>query len=87
MNAHYDPLTFILPGRDEIRWQTVINTDVPTGFLAESEITPAGEEIELTERSLRLLRLSEGAEPFAHEESKSTREGKLPSKTPTKRET
>jgi isoamylase len=87
MNAHYDPLTFILPGRDEIRWQTVINTAIPTGFLEESEITPASEEIELPERSLRLLRLSEGAEPFAHEESKSTREGRMPSKIPTKRET
>ncbi len=87
MNAHFEPLTFILPGRDEIRWQTVIDTTVPTGFLAQIEITPAGEEIELTERSLRLLRLSEGEEPFAHEESKSTREGRIPSKTPTKRET
>ncbi len=86
MNAHFEPLTFILPGRDEIRWQTVIDTTVPTGFLAQIEITPAGEEIELTERSLRLLRLSEGEEPFAHEESKSTREGRIPSKTPTKRE-
>ncbi|MGA8479212.1 MAG: glycogen debranching protein GlgX [Chthoniobacterales bacterium] len=87
MNAHFEPLTFILPGRDEIRWQTVINTTAPTGFLEQIEITPAGEEIELTERSLRLLRLSEGEEPFAHEESKSTREGRIPSKTPTKRET
>ncbi len=87
LNAHYEPLTFILPGRDEIRWQTVINTAVPTGFLEESEITSASEEIELTERSLRLLRLSEGEEPFAHEESKSTREGRMPSKIPTKRET
>ncbi|HXL26544.1 MAG TPA: glycogen debranching enzyme GlgX, partial [Chthoniobacterales bacterium] len=87
MNAHFEPLTFILPGREEIRWQTVIDTTVPTGFLEQIEITPAGEEIELTERSLRLLRLSEGEEPFAHEESKSTREGRIPSKTPTKRET
>jgi isoamylase len=86
MNAHYEPLTFILPGRDEIRWQTVINTTVPTGFLEKIEVTPAGEEIELTERSLHLLRLSGGEEPFAHEESKSTREGRTPSKTPTKRE-
>jgi isoamylase len=86
MNAHYEPLTFILPGRDEIRWQTVINTAVPTGFLEKIEVTPAGEEIELTERSLHLLRLSGGEEPFAHEESKSTREGRTPSKTPTKTE-
>jgi len=53
--------------------------------LEQIEVTPAGEEIELTERSLRLLRLSEGEELFAHEESKSTREGRMPSKIPTKR--
>jgi isoamylase len=87
VNAHYEALTFILPGREEIRWQTVINTAVSSGFLQEIEVTPSGEEIELTERSLRLLRLSEGEEPFAHEESKSTREGRTPSKIPTKRET
>jgi len=40
MNAHFEPLTFILPGREEIRWQTVINTAVPTGFLEQIEVTP-----------------------------------------------
>ncbi len=85
-NAHYDPLTFILPGREEIRWETVINTTVETGFVKPGEIVAAGDEVELTERSLSLLRLSEGDQTFAHEESRSTREGKVPSKMPSQKE-
>ena len=86
-NAHYEPLTFILPGREEIRWETVINTTVETGFVKPGEIVAAGDEVELTERSLSLLRLSEGDQTFAHEESRSTREGKIPTKLPSQKET
>jgi isoamylase len=86
-NAHYEPLTFILPGREEIRWETVINTAIETGFVKTYEVVASGEEIELTERSLSLLRLCEGDQTFAHEESRPTREGKIPSKMPTQKET
>ncbi|HEX4202033.1 MAG TPA: glycogen debranching enzyme GlgX, partial [Chthoniobacterales bacterium] len=86
-NAHYEPLTFILPGREEIRWETVINTTVETGFVKPGEIVAAGDEVELTERSLSLLRLSEGDQTFAHEESRSTREGKIPTKLPSQKDT
>ena len=86
-NAHYEPLTFILPGREEIRWETVINTTVETGFVKPQGTVAAGDEVELTERSLSLLRLSEGDQTFAHEESRSTREGKIPTKLPSQKET
>jgi isoamylase len=87
-NAHYEPLTFIVPGREEIRWETVINTAAETGFVKPGEVVvPAGEEVELIERSLSLLRLSEGDQSFAAEESRSTREGKIPTKMPTEKET
>jgi isoamylase len=85
-NAHYEPLTFILPGREEIRWETVINTTAETGFVKSGEVVAAGDEVELIERSLSLLRLSEGDQTFAHEESRSTREGKVPTKMPTQKE-
>jgi glycogen operon protein len=85
-NAHYDPLTFILPGREEIRWETVINTATEAGFVKAGEVVAAGDEVELIERSLSLLRLSEGDQTFAHEESRSTREGKIPTKMPTQKE-
>jgi isoamylase len=85
-NAHYEPLTFIVPGREEIRWETVINTAADIGFVKAGEVVAAGDEVELIERSLSLLRLSEGDQSFAHEESRSTREGKIPTKMPTQKE-
>jgi isoamylase len=85
-NAHYEPLTFIVPGREEIRWETVINTAADSGFVKPGEVVAAGDEVELIERSLSLLRLSEGDQTFAHEESRSTREGKIPTKMPTQKE-
>jgi len=85
-NAHYEPLTFIVPGREEIRWETVINTVAEIGFVKAGEVVAAGDEVELIERSLSLLRLSEGDQSFAHEESRSTREGKIPTKMPTQKE-
>ena len=85
-NAHYEPLTFIVPGREEIRWETVINTTAETGFVKAGEVVAAGNEVELIERSLSLLRLSEGDQSFAHEESRSTREGKIPTKMPSHKE-
>jgi isoamylase len=85
-NAHYEPLTFIVPGREEIRWETVINTTAETGFVKAGEVVAAGDEVELIERSLSLLRLSEGDQSFAHEESRSTREGKIPTKMPSHKE-
>ena len=85
-NAHYEPLTFIVPGREEIRWETVINTVAEIGFVKAGEVVAAGDEVELIERSVSLLRLSEGDQSFAHEESRSTREGKIPTKMPTQKE-
>ncbi len=82
-NAHYESLTFILPGRQEIRWQPVLDTALDVGFVSQSKVLSAGEEIELIERSLVLLQLSEGEENFAQEESWATKTGKAPSKTPS----
>ncbi|MBV9492274.1 MAG: glycogen debranching enzyme GlgX, partial [Verrucomicrobia bacterium] len=85
-NAHHEPLTFILPGRKEVQWRTILNTDEETGFVEKGSVIPAGDEIELTERSLYLLQLSSGDESFAREESWTAKEGKSPSKKPSKKE-
>jgi isoamylase len=85
-NAHFESLTFILPGREDIRWKLILDTSEETGFLQQSRVLPAGEEVELVERSFCLLQLSEGEETFAQEESWTTKTGKAPTKTPTKRD-
>ena len=82
-NAHYESLTFILPGREEIRWELVLDTKYERGFVRPQKVMPAGDEVELIERSLSLLKLSEGEDRFARQPSWTTREGKAPSKVPT----
>ena len=83
-NAHYEPLTFILPGREEIRWELALDTHKERGFVKPQKVIAAGDEVELVDRSLCLLKLCEGEESFAREASWTTREGKSPSKVPTK---
>jgi isoamylase len=82
-NGHYEPLTFILPGREEIAWELLLDTDEEDGFVKSLKQVPAGEEVELVERSLCLLRLSAGDETFAREASWATKAGKSPSKVPS----
>jgi isoamylase len=82
-NAHYEPLTFILPGREENRWELVVDTNNERGFVRQQKIVPAGDEVELVDRSLCLLKLSEGEERFAREAAWTTKTGKSPSKVPT----
>ena len=82
-NAHYESLTFILPGREEIRWELIIDTNNERGFVRNQKIISAGDEVELTDRSLFLLRLSAGEERFAREASWTTKIGKSPTKVPT----
>jgi isoamylase len=83
-NAHYEPLTFILPGREEIRWELVLDTSKERGFVKAQNVTAAGEEVELVDRSICLLKLCEGQESFAREESWTAKTGKSPSKVPSK---
>lgn len=83
-NAHYESLTFILPGREEIRWELVLDTSKERSFVKTQKVTPAGEEVELVDRSICLMKLSEGQESFAREDSWTAKAGKAPSKVPSK---
>src|ERR1700730_4409885 len=82
-NAHHEPLTFILPGREEIRWELILDTKEESGFVVTKTETPAGDEVELIDRSLVVLRLSAGEEALAREPSWTIKAGKTPSKVPT----
>jgi hypothetical protein len=61
----------------------VVDTNNERGFVRHQKIVPAGEEVELVDRSLCLLKLSEGEERFAREAAWTTKTGKSPSKVPT----
>ena len=57
LNAHHEPLPFVLPAhRRSVRWQAVVDTRSPDGRVDRQSLK-GGESYELEGRSLALLRL------------------------------
>jgi isoamylase len=73
-NAYYEPISFVLPGKEGVRWELILCTDSNTGFLERVKSHDAGEELELMDRSLCLLRLSVGSQADARSDSWKKRE-------------
>ncbi len=82
LNAHHEIVSFTVPGREGVVWETILDTADEDGFLAEPIKRASGDENELTARSLALLRLTTeaGGEARASSWRKS---GKAPIVTPT----
>src|SRR5207302_1826900 len=43
MNAHYETISFLLPGQENIEWQLLLDTATESGFLAEPKSFPSGD--------------------------------------------
>jgi len=69
INAHYETISFLLPGREHIEWQLLIDTASESGFLAEPKSFASGEELPVIDRGACLLKLSAGAQAQARQES------------------
>ncbi|MEI6351977.1 MAG: glycogen debranching protein GlgX [Verrucomicrobiota bacterium] len=69
LNAHYEPMKFVLPGREDVQWELILDTRLETGFLETNCILNAGEDIDLMDRSICLLRLHTGSQAHARSES------------------
>ena len=69
INAHYETISFLLPGREHIEWQLLIDTALEFGFLAEPKSFASGEELPVIDRGACLLKLSAGAQAQARQES------------------
>ncbi len=82
LNAHHDPLSFVLPAhRAKVRWEVILDTREATGA-RRHRLMRGGEGYELEARSLALLRLRRGTrtagsveEEFLLHESKTNVEG------------
>ena len=61
MNAHYETISFLLPGQENIEWQLLIDTATESGFLAEPKSFASGDELPVIDRGVCLLKLSAGA--------------------------
>ncbi len=69
MNAHYETISFLLPGQENIQWQLLLDTATESGFLAEPKSFPSGDELPVIDRGVCLLKLSAGAQAQARQES------------------
>jgi len=65
LNAHYEEVDFVLPGREDVTWELVIDTRLETGFAPPGCRVPAGETRTLSARSLCLWRLQAGSQASA----------------------
>ena len=77
LNAHHEPLIFILPGQEDVRWELIMDTRLEEGFLETPKIFAAADEHEMEARSFCLLRLSVGEQAHARADSWKKRQGKL----------
>jgi isoamylase len=77
LNAHHEPVKFLLPGKEAVRWELILDTVVEEGFLETPKIFASSEEYEMGERSFSLLRLTVGDQSQARASSWKKREKQL----------
>jgi glycogen operon protein len=78
INAHYEPIPFVLPGQQHLEWQLILDTADPNGFLTESKKFGSGDDINLAGRACCLLQLVGGTQAQAREESWKKRHVEFP---------
>src|SRR6266487_4125630 len=78
INAHYEPIAFVLPGQEHLEWQLILDTSDAAGFVAEPKRFASGDDIDLGGRACCLLQLVGGTQAQAREESWKKRHVEFP---------
>ncbi|HEX4696259.1 MAG TPA: glycogen debranching protein GlgX [Candidatus Udaeobacter sp.] len=78
INAHHESIPFVLPGRENLQWQLILDTMDPHGFLAKPGKFASGDDVDLGGRVCYLLQLVSGAQAQAREESWKKRPAAFP---------
>jgi len=78
INAHYEPIPFVLPGQENLEWQLILDTMDPNGFFAEPRKFASGDDVDLGGRACCLLQLVSGTQAQAREESWKKRHVEFP---------
>jgi len=78
INAHYEPIAFVLPGQEHLEWQLILDTTNAAGFLAEPKRFASGDDAALGGRACCLLQLVRGTQAKAREESWKKRHVEFP---------
>jgi isoamylase len=78
INAHYEPIPFVLPGQENIEWQLILDTMNAEGFFTEPKKFASGDDVDLGGRAACLLQLVTGEHAQAREESWKKRQVEFP---------
>jgi glycogen operon protein len=69
INAHYEPIPFLLPGFEHLEWERILDTKEENGFFDTPGKFFSGDDLNLADRSACLLKLSAGTQVQARQES------------------
>ncbi len=69
INAHQEPIPFVLPGEEHLEWEQILETTNEDGFLKEPKKFSSGDDVDLNGRVTYLFKLSRGEQPRARQES------------------
>jgi isoamylase len=78
INAHFEPLPFVLPGQEHVDWILLLDTAEEHGFLPEPQKFASGDDVEVIGRGMKLLKLATATQAQARHESWKKREVQLP---------
>ena len=78
INAHFEPIPFVLPGQEHLEWMLLLDTAEEHGFLPNSKRFASGDDIEVIGRGVKLLKLVSGGQAQARQESWKKRQVQLP---------
>ncbi|MDP9186937.1 MAG: glycogen debranching protein GlgX, partial [Verrucomicrobiota bacterium] len=69
INAHHEPIPFVLPGEEHLEWEQILDTTNEDGFLKTPKKFSSGDDVDLGGRAACLFKLSRGEQPRARHES------------------
>jgi glycogen operon protein len=78
INAHHEPLQFVLPGQQRVKWELELDTASPDGFLTKPTVHVSGDELEIKGRATMLLKLATSSTARASHESWKKRQFEAP---------
>ncbi len=78
INAHHEPLQFVLPGQQRVKWELQLDTASADGFLTKPTEHVSGDELEIQGRATMLLKLTTSSTARARHESWKKRQFEAP---------
>jgi isoamylase len=78
INAHYEPIPFVLPGEERLEWELILNTAFEDAFLKKTQKFASGDDVEVGDRAACLFKLTGGTQAQARQESWKKRPVGLP---------